>query len=227
MPGITIRAVGFFREHPELLAGFREGRREVLERVYRAYVLLVERYLRALAYRGGNPDLAQPAALCDLLQETFVRAFAPEARRRYDGVRLYGAYLATIAHHSFVDALRLLGRETPEEPEVLSRGLDEIVPPEEIRDVKLLGVLNAFLGELPAQLRELCEQRFVLGRSQEEVSAALGLSRGTLRTDEQRLRRGLRKALRKAGIALEELDPQAEDSATRTAVRAVITRGAG
>jgi RNA polymerase sigma-70 factor (ECF subfamily) len=217
--------VGFFREHPELLPGFREGRRDVLERVYRAYVRLVERYLRALAHRGGNQDLAQPSTVSDLLQETFVRAFGPEARRRYDGLRPYGAYLATIAHNCFVDALRVRGRETPAEPEALSRDLDEVVPPEEIREVKVLGVLAAFLGELPARLRDVCEQRFVLGRSQEEVSAALGLTRRALRTDEQRLRRGLRKALRNAGIALAELDGGSEDSATRTAARPVITRG--
>jgi len=217
--------VGFFQERPELLPSFREGRREVLERVYRAYVRLVEGYLRGLAHRGGHQDLAQPSSVSDLLQETFVHAFAPEARRRYDGLRPYGAYLATIAHNCFVDALRVRGRETPTEPVALSRDLDEVVPPEEIRDVKVLGVLAAFLSELPARLREVCEQRFVLGRSQEEVSAALGLTRRALRTDEQRLRRGLRKALHKAGIALAELDGDAEDSATRNAASAVITRG--
>jgi RNA polymerase sigma-70 factor (ECF subfamily) len=209
--------VGFFRDHPELLLGFREGRREVLESVYRAHVRSVERYLRALARRSGKRDLAQPSAVSDLIQETFVHAFAPEARRRYDGLRPYGAYLAAIARNCFVDALRVQGREVAEDPGALPADLEDVAGPEEPRDLKVLAVIAAYVGQLPARLKDVCEQRFVLGRSQEEASALLGLSRRALRTNEQRLKRGLRKALQSAGISLAELGHRPAETATPAA----------
>jgi hypothetical protein len=63
-------------------------------------------------------------------------------------------------------------------------------------------------------------QRFVLGHSQDEASAALGLSRRQLRTAEQRLRNGLRRALLLAGLLREEFcAPRDENSSAKPAVR--------
>jgi len=53
----------------------------------------------------------------------------------------------------------------------------------------------------------------VLGRSQVDASAALGVSRGAMRNREDHLRNGLRKALARAGISLRELDRPADRAA--------------
>src|SRR5262249_23702506 len=153
----------FFRDHPELLVLFREGEKEVLERVYRAYVRPVERYLRALS-RTNAAELGQPSAIADLLQEVFVKAFSADARRSYDGLRQYGPYLATIARNCFIDALRARGREVLKAPEQLPADLEAAPEPTPAWDPEVLAVLNGYLAELPPALKGVYEQRFVFGR---------------------------------------------------------------
>ena len=93
-----------FRNRPELLAPFREGRRDALEEVYRTYVRWMDRYIRALARASNAPWLARSEAVADLVQDIFLRAFSRDARNSYDGLREYGPYLSTIARNRFVDA---------------------------------------------------------------------------------------------------------------------------
>jgi RNA polymerase sigma factor (sigma-70 family) len=213
------------RNDATLLAAFRAGRREALGRVYRAYVQSVERYVRALARASGNSALGQASAVADLLQEIFVRAFSPGARDGYDGLRDFGPYLNRIAHNCFVDVARATGREILKQPEEMALVLDDADPEQDNCDPRTLSVLTAYLGVLPAPLRGIYEQRFVLGHSQDEAAAASGLSRRAIRTGEQRLRRGLRKALVRAGISLRELEEPAKDSSTRIPAPAVLNRG--
>jgi len=194
--------MSLFREHPELLAGFREGRPAVLDRIYRAYSVSVERNLRAMARAYGIPELAQASAVADLLQEVFVRAFSKTARRSYDGLREFGSYLSTIVRNCFIDALRNQSREVLREPEELRIEIERhaVVPDDSALDPKVAGVLAAYIRGLPSPLAGIYEQRFVLGTSQEEASSALGLSRRVIRTGEKKLRSGLRKALIQSGI---------------------------
>jgi RNA polymerase sigma-70 factor (ECF subfamily) len=202
--GHGIRAsvpIALFANDRELLAAFREGRRDALERVYRAYVRAVDRALRALAATSGQPAMSQPGMIDDLLQEVFVRAFSSTARRGYDGVRDFGPYLLTIARNCFVDAVRSCGRERVTSPEEFAFVPDADLPePDVAWDPKVRAVLTDYVRELAPQLEEVYWQRFVLGRSQAEASSALGLSRGAIRIREDRLRHGLRKALVRAGI---------------------------
>lgn len=73
-------------------------------------------------------------------------------------------------------------------------------------DPKITAVLTDYIRELAPPLESVYQQRFVLGRSQVQASSALGLSRGAIRIREDRLRRGLRKALVRAGISLRDCD---------------------
>lgn len=207
------------------LAAFRDGKRDALERVYRQYVRAVDSYLRVLARATGNSAMAQPSAVADLVQEVFVRAFAVKARRAYDGLRDFGPYLKTVARNCFVDSMRAQGRE-------VLRNIDEIAEAMEATaeaaepacDPKTQAVVTQYLAHLPPPLRAAYEQRFVLGRSQEESAAAIGVSRRALRTAEHRLRRGLRKALVHAGISLRELDASRDDFPARAVAPAVLSR---
>jgi RNA polymerase sigma factor (sigma-70 family) len=189
-----------FREAPELLVPFRAGRADALERVYRHYVRSLDGYLRALAKYTRAPELDQPGAIADLLQEVFVRAFSERTRLAYDGLREFAPYLNTIARNCFMDALRKRRREA-----VLPVNDDWIADlrapePQQIYDARVLEVLHVYLSELPPELKTVYEQRFELGASQEAASAALGMSRRSLRTAEDHLRFGLRKALQLAGL---------------------------
>ena len=191
----------FFANNPELVAPFRAGEREALEKVYRAHVRGVERYMHSLSRRAGGWELVQTAALADLLQDIFIRAFSVQARQAYDGVRDYQRYLNTIAYHCFIDVLRSRGREVFKATEDL--GPDDIpsCDPEPCSDPRVRLVLTEYLARLPPQLKGVYEQRFVLGRSQHEASSALRLTRRQLRTAEEHLRSGLRRALQSAGVS--------------------------
>src|SRR5690606_32798406 len=66
-------------------------------------------------------------------------------------------------------------------------------------------VLATYLASLPPELKGVYEQRFVLGKSQEHACAVLGITRRRLRTDEARLKTGLRRALVREGVLRSDL----------------------
>jgi RNA polymerase sigma factor (sigma-70 family) len=192
--------VPIFEGEPGLLEAFRQGERWALERVYRAHVRMIDRYLRALARAAHAPELIQPGVIADLLQEIFVRALSPAARSAYDSTRLYGPYLRRIARNLLIDQLRARGRVVEESLDVLPGA--ESIPCEygELADPRVNAVLASYLTGLAPPLRGVYEQRFVLGNSQETSCVALGITRRRLRTDEARLMSGLRRALLDNGI---------------------------
>ena len=215
-----------FRSQPALLIAFRQGERAALELVYRAYVQAVERYLRTLARRTGAHELGQASAIADLLQDVFIRAFSAAGRNGFDGIREYAPYLMTIARNCFIDAQRARQREVPINPDDLSLAVDEAADAEGgFCDPKTAAVVSAFVGALDPQLKRIYEERFVLGRSQEVASAQLGLSRRAIRTGENRLRVGLRKALVRAGISLRDISGGGKDFPTRIGAPSVKLEG--
>jgi RNA polymerase sigma factor (sigma-70 family) len=206
-----------FRNDPELLAAFREGRRDALECVYRTYAPSVGRLVRALARahaRGG--ELARVNAVTDIFQEVFMRAFSPTSRQAYDGHRDFGPYLMAVARHCFIDALRAQGHEVPRSPHELSRDMDgPSEEPGDGLDPKILRVLTAYVAALPEDVAGVYEQRFVLGHSQDQTAIALAISRSSVRTIEGHLRRGLKRALVRSGVSLGELG-RGEDAPATT-----------
>jgi RNA polymerase sigma factor (sigma-70 family) len=213
-----------FADRPELLRPFREGRRDALEQVYRVYVRSVDAYVRVLARASGAVTSGDPTVVGDVVQEVFVRAFSDSARRSYDGLREYRPYLMMIARNCFVDVLRARRREVLKRPEDLP---DEACVPPSVPsgiDPAILAILNDYLAALPEAQKGIYEQRFVLGRSQEAASSALGLSRRGLRTGEARLRTGLRRAIQLAGLSLKEIDQPRKDFSTKWGTEPVTVR---
>jgi RNA polymerase sigma factor (sigma-70 family) len=186
---------------PHLLEAFREGERWAFERVYRAHVRMIDRYLRALARAGHARELTQPSAIADSLQEVFIRAFSPATRSAYDSTRPFAPYLRRIAKNLFIDQLRAQGRALEQLVDMLPDE-SETTPfeSEPVVDPLVTTVLSAYLTGLPPSVRSVYEQRFVLGHSQEDACSALGITRRRLRTDEERLKSGLRRALLNHGI---------------------------
>lgn len=190
-----------FQEQPHLLEAFRKGERWALERVYREHVRMLDGYLRTLARAGQARDLMQESAIADFLQEVFVRAFSPTVRVSYDGTRPYAPYLRKIAKNLFIDQLRAQGRALEQLVETLPDASEAVrVDGEPSADPRVATVLSTYLAGLPPPLLGVYEQRFVLGHSQETACSALGITRRRLRTDEERLKTGLRRALMNHGI---------------------------
>jgi RNA polymerase sigma factor (sigma-70 family) len=212
--------MSIFVNKPDLLRDFREGRRAALEAVYWAYVEIIERILRFGFTRQDSfkvGGVGNAPELRDLVHEVFTRAFAPDARRTYDGIRPYSPYLYAVARHVLADWGRRSGREVPTDEPWIEAALDlEPVVPDEppaYADERTVAVVERFLLGLPDELKALHEQRSIRGLSQRDAAVALGTTRQHLRTLETRLRDMLREELARA--ERQERDSQRRPAAER------------
>jgi RNA polymerase sigma-70 factor (ECF subfamily) len=181
-----------------LLKAYRAGNREALARVYRQYAQIVRRYLSRRAGPAGD-DLA------DVVQEVFIRAFSDGARAQYDGTREYGPFLRVIARNVFIDWVRRSRREIAAGSEVIETAMNALADePDSSPGVGALAIEAAveYVRTLGPELKSVYEQRFLGTKTQRQAAAALGISRQTLRTREQKLMAGLRRELQRAGVPL-------------------------
>lgn len=198
----------FLRGEAALLQKFREGDKETLEGVYRAYADAVARVvgsaLRRYCTEGSHLGWRQVAVeLPDLVQEVFIRAFQPETRCRFDGARLYAPFLSQITRNVVVDHLRRRWRQLALETDPF---IDEIsLHPiardgvDAFADWRTMAVVDRYVADLPLELRRVHDALYVQGLSQRDAASALGIGRQVVRTLESRLRQGLR-------VALQEID---------------------
>lgn len=180
------------------LEAFRRGEPTVLTQVYRIYSPEVLRYLsRRFPVRSVGASSAVGLNALDLdaaHQETFVRAFRPQLRQAYDGVRPYLAFLLTVARSAAIDLLRASGRiareavPIEEAAEVQQLATEERDPEQETLDTEVRTLVRRFLDGLPEAARALARLRFMEGLSQEVTAERLGLTRGELRVRERHLR---------------------------------------
>jgi len=189
-----------FAYSPEFVQGFRSGDRDVLERIYVAYVDEVAGIVRGRLARTMGAGLA--AEMEDLVHEVFARAFSRSARGSFDGTGEYGAYLAAIARNLVATWARRRRREpVPHDPDAEL----QIAEPEPDSapgwaDAETMAVVERYLRALPVELQQVHEQRYERRLSQEVVCQALGLSRQQLRTREKHLRDGLQRELARAKL---------------------------
>lgn len=198
----------FFRE-PGLLERFRAGDEAALEAVYSQCVdpatRIATAVLRACAAGSPRGPGEMAAALADVVQEIFVKAFAPEARRRFDAGRPYLPYLAQIARNVAIDYWRQMRRYVPADLEELIEKLsleEAEITDENGRndwaDPDTVAIVERYLASLDADSRRVHEALYVKGLSQREAAAVLGLGRQAIRTKEAKLRSGLRRELSRA-----------------------------
>jgi RNA polymerase sigma-70 factor (ECF subfamily) len=201
-----------FVKEPGLLARFREGETAALERVYWAYVDAVTRVVQAVVSNHAPRSLERlqgaAAEIGDLVQEVFVRAFAPRTRASFDGTRPYGHYLAQIARNVVVDHWRATRRQVPLDLDSLMEAMsleadDAGKRTERWADPDTVAVVERYLATLPPELRQVHDALYVRGLSQREAASALGLGRQAVRGLEARLRAGLRRHLQQSG----QIDP--------------------
>ena len=180
------------------LDGFRRGERDALARVFRAYVFDVTRTVRSA--RGRLPEHEVEA----FVQEVFAKALQPKARSAYDGVRPFGAWLATIARNLVMDRLRREGRTVPLDGDVLdSFGAESQDPVDRLQDEQLQRVIAAFRATLDADDQAIYRVRFEETRSIVDAARTLGWSEIKLRRRDTRLRVRLLEALRVEGFLLD------------------------
>jgi RNA polymerase sigma factor (sigma-70 family) len=184
-------------------AAFREGDARVLGEIYRTYAPAIERRLRAHPLSRGQTA----EDLRDLVQETFCRAYAAPARRRYDSSRPFHPYLLRIGLNLLTDRFRSWCQEAGARRE-LAAVLAEPARAEPAHDPLLAAGMTEVVAALSPGCREVFEARFVDGLSQRVAARALGISHKSLRTLEKRIKRGLRRRLSAAGSRRPALAPR-------------------
>ena len=200
-----------FVENRDLLIRFREGERAALSHVYHFYINDIELQLRKWAASAGGIGLRYDYSLQqDVLQEIFIKAFSPNARTAYDGIRPYRPYLVTIARSVLVDHLRKKSREvvipfyTEEDERAVSRDMETDFSDAD-REHRLhwqacLQASNAYVASLDETARKFVTLRFRKEMPQLEVADALGISRWKVRSLEKRVQRGLEKYLSRMNL---------------------------
>jgi RNA polymerase sigma-70 factor (ECF subfamily) len=189
-----------FAKRPGLLRPFSEGVPSALEEVYWFYKDKIEGIVRF-----GTRRVPTTAEIEDLIQEIFTKAFAPRARRAFDGQRPYGPYLFAIARNLLRRWSHDMMREVPTDWPALCEWLEQVeaTEPPTHADPRMMAVVERFVSTLPPDLRAVHEQRFVRGLSQRDAAEILGIGRQSVRTLEGRLRDELRGALLAEGLEVD------------------------
>jgi RNA polymerase sigma factor (sigma-70 family) len=198
-----------FENDRALLDAFRRGERAALTQVFRAYIDDVAATVRAgvvvVSESGqrtrvgtGMPEHEVEA----LIQETFARAFMDKARAAYDGLRPYGAYLATIARNLVIDRERARRRDNIAAVEDLTVfAADERTDPGfRLEEQQLGAVVNSVKKRLGEPDLSIFKLRFEERESCRAIASALGLSEIVVRRRDARLRRTLLRALQSGGF---------------------------
>jgi RNA polymerase sigma factor (sigma-70 family) len=196
-----------FAQDRSLLARFRAGEPDALAAVYRANVDDVVRTARAvLRTCAGATERNDEVAsdLADVVQEVFAKAFAPDARRRFDEQRAIGPYLLQIARNAAIDHWRARRRHVLVDGDQLAERLAGDAEASARADESwaspdVAAAVERFIGSLAEEERRVHDALYVRGLSQREAAADLGVGRQVIRTVEAKLRAGLQRELARAG----------------------------
>jgi RNA polymerase sigma-70 factor, ECF subfamily len=154
----------------EMIAGIRDGREAAMAQLYDRYSGIV--YSVALRVLGDT------GAAEDVMQEIFMQLWRkPES---FDANRgSLAAWLAVIARHRAIDALRKRKPETDISDVVIALDLD--LEAEAGRKIAIEKVRGA-LASMPADQRKAVELAFFEGLTHSEVAARTGEPLGTVKT---------------------------------------------
>jgi RNA polymerase sigma factor (sigma-70 family) len=192
----------------DLLERFRAGDEEALETIYRACIDRVTRIadavLRACATSKARGKGEVATAVADIVQEVFVKAFAPDARARFDAAKPFEPYLAQITRNVAIDHWRQMRRYVPCDIDRLIDKLametdnDDDSGADEWSDDATVALVSRYLASLNEKARRVHDALYVKGMTQQGAADLLGLGRQGIRTAEAKLRSGLREELSRA-----------------------------
>lgn len=189
------------------LDAFRRGDRAALARVFDVYADDVASTLRAgvvVEGEGGRERKAsglQEPDVEQLVQETFLKAFEERARHSYDGVRPFGAWLATIARNLLIDRARAAARHPTAHGLDVERfaaaGPD---PQSAAQERELVRLVDGFATGLGEPDKSIFRLRLVEGRGHKETGAAVGLSEMQVRRRDARIKQALLSFVQRHGF---------------------------
>lgn len=196
----------FFDGRRDRLDAFRAGDPAVLAELFHASVddvsLLLRRGFRLDARNLVVRGLDDPEREKELVQEVFLRAFAPRARLAFNALLPFRPYLLQIARNLLIDEWRKQGhgRVTVSTAELEAAESLEPSADEALEDRTLRAATTAWLAALPPDIREFVRLRFEVGLSQAALADQLHVTRRRVRTLEEEVQAGLQAHLRSLGL---------------------------
>ncbi len=207
-----------FARDRRLLMAFRAGDREALELTYNHYVRPLASFLQAgFGFQSKGEQrffrgIRTAFELDNALQEVFARAFTPQARASYDGIRPYLNYLCAIAKNYVIDeARRGSNRFTSVDIEEVDaktavRLAEEHVdkaPSAAAEGKELQRLLESFVESRSERERTLYSIRYSEHATQNETAQRMGLTRVQIRRIEAKMLGDLLDHLRAHGYLTE------------------------
>jgi RNA polymerase sigma-70 factor, ECF subfamily len=182
-PAVAIEASRFVSREPELIARVVAGDRLAARELYDAHAPRVFR----LAFRlTGDNDLAR-----ELVQETFIRAFAQLGRFR--GESALSTWLHRVTVSVVSNAMRKVKRFRTRETDLEEAGLMAVET--RTSDPDLRDKLYRAIDELPEIYRITFVMHDVEGYTHDEIASALGIAEGTCKSRLSVARAQLREKL--------------------------------
>lgn len=181
--------------------------RQALAGSQAAYRTLVARYASAAVNMAAR--LVRDRAVAEeLAQDAFVRAFARLAT--YDPERRFSAWFFRVLHNVAVDYLRRRRVDTVSLDALAAEGYQgppaddpASSPEDELERRHLAKALEAALGRLRSEYREVVVLRYQQGLTVDEIAGVLQLPEGTVKTFLHRARKELAAILSAAGWTAE------------------------
>jgi RNA polymerase sigma-70 factor, ECF subfamily len=171
-----------------LVAGACAGDRDACRTLVRRYERAVFSQLRGVLMPSGRAGVVE-----DLAQETFLRAFRALPRYTSDGRAKFSTWLLTIATRLALNELRRRPGATMTLDSVEHWATDDTDPS---RDAPLVGrAIESAVQALSPPLRAAFMLRELHGFEYSEISEALGVDLGTVKSRLSRARARLREAL--------------------------------
>jgi RNA polymerase sigma-70 factor (ECF subfamily) len=167
-----------------LITAARRGDRAAFKRLYERYARMVH---------GVALARLRPQDADDVVQEVFLRAL--EGLSTLHDVGAFGGWLAAIARHVSIDAVRRTRQRADLEEEVKEPSM----PEHQHDDLEASRALGALSG-LPEAYRETMMLRLVEGMTGPEIAQRTGLTPGSVRVNLHRGLKLLRERLRDVGL---------------------------
>ncbi|MBU52052.1 MAG: hypothetical protein CL920_25445 [Deltaproteobacteria bacterium] len=196
-------------QDPELCRAFKQGDKHALKTVYLHYAPLLYRYLaRGFSFQSkgqyysyaGLSDIAEQESI---VQETFVRCFADQARENYDNTRPYLYYLQRACRNQLLQEQKKRRRLTLHESTediVQDNDNDESLSAQsQLECEEVQKHLRTFLSTCDEREQLVFEALYERGESQAQAAERLNIGRMQVRTSLQRLRKGILKHFRETG----------------------------
>ncbi len=198
-------------ENSNLLDGYRRGETLVFESIFKTYGNEVLTLVR-LGFSASSPKsytvsgVTDYALQCDMVQETFLRAFSQSARSGYDGQSPFRPYLLRITKNLMIDHLR---KQKSHKNDIGSQNggidLDDILldnsafpeenPSEQAHKTRQELATKEFVTQLEPRAKAFFALRYQQGLAQDKVAQQMEISRRQVRSLENLLRRHLKKYL--------------------------------